>query len=144
MAPGITSSGYHAPFPSDSESEDGVVPEESERPLTMPIAIVGMSCRFPGEVNSPETLWDLCASAKSAWSMIPRSRFDQSAWYHPNKEHVGTVRRIVLLYKLLRLTLPIQSYVTGGHFLAEDISLFDASFFNFSSEQANVRSPSGF
>ena len=32
-----------------------------------------------------------------------------------------------------------QSNVLGGHFLEEDISLFDAPFFNFSSEVANVR-----
>lgn len=61
-------------------------------PLTMPIAIVGMSCRFPGNATDPNKLWDLCQSGRNAWSKIPESRFDGEAWYHPDRDHVGTVR----------------------------------------------------
>jgi acyl transferase domain-containing protein len=61
-------------------------------PSTMPIAIVGMSCRFPGDATDPNKLWDLCQSGRNAWSKIPESRFDGEAWYHPDRDHVGTVR----------------------------------------------------
>lgn len=65
-----------------------------ESPKTMPIAIVGMSCRFPGDATDPSKLWDLCESGRDAWSKIPASRFDGEAWYHPDKDHIGTVRLI--------------------------------------------------
>jgi len=59
-------------------------------PKTMPIAIIGMSCRLPGGATAPDKLWDLCVAGKSAWSEIPESRFNHDAWYHPDKEHIGT------------------------------------------------------
>ncbi|PYI32700.1 hypothetical protein BP00DRAFT_435110 [Aspergillus indologenus CBS 114.80] len=89
----------------------------------MPIAIIGMACRFPGGASSPERLWDLCANGQSAWSPIPESRFHAESWYHPDKEHLGT------------------SYVKGAHFLAEDISRFDAAFFNFTADAASTMDP---
>lgn len=66
---------------------------ESLPPKTMPIAIVGMSCRFPGGATDPSKLWDLCVNGRSAWSEIPENRFVRDAWYHPDKEHIGTVGR---------------------------------------------------
>nr|A0A3G1DJH7.1 RecName: Full=Squalestatin tetraketide synthase; Short=SQTKS; AltName: Full=Highly reducing polyketide synthase 1; Short=HR-PKS 1; AltName: Full=Squalestatin S1 biosynthesis cluster protein pks1 [Phoma sp. MF5453]AMY15057.1 tetraketide synthase MF-SQTKS [Phoma sp. MF5453] len=90
---------------------------------TIPIAIIGMSCRFPGNATSPEKLWELCAEGRSAWSKIPKSRFRQEGFYNPNAERVGT------------------SHVVGGHFLEEDPSLFDASFFNLSAEAAKTMDP---
>ena len=66
---------------------------ESLPPKTMPIAIVGMSCRFPGGATDPSKLWDMCVNGRNAWSEIPESRFVRDAWYHPDKEHIGTVCR---------------------------------------------------
>ncbi|KAI0014964.1 putative polyketide synthase [Xylariomycetidae sp. FL0641] len=90
---------------------------------TMPIAIVGMACRFPGDATSPEKLWDLLASSRSAWSPIDSSRFRNEAWYHPDPSQVGT------------------SYVKGAHFLKEDVALFDAPFFNFTADVASTMDP---
>jgi acyl transferase domain-containing protein len=59
---------------------------------TMPIAIVGMACRFAGDASSPEKLWQLCADGKSAWKAIPESRFAQKELYHPDNQKQGTVR----------------------------------------------------
>ncbi|KAL2807721.1 hypothetical protein BJX63DRAFT_61499 [Aspergillus granulosus] len=92
-------------------------------PKTMPIAIIGMSCRFPGDATSPEKLWKLVSEGRSAWTEIPNDRFDQDAFYHPQDSNLGT------------------SNVRGGHFLTDDVSLFDASFFNFSAEVAASMDP---
>lgn len=58
----------------------------------VPIAIIGMSCRFAGDVTDPEKLWQLCAKGRSAWSEIPASRFNLDGVYHPNGEKSHTVR----------------------------------------------------
>jgi Beta-ketoacyl synthase, N-terminal domain len=56
-----------------------------------PIAIVGMACRFPGNVTSPSQLWELCASGKDGWQPIPESRFDVKSLYHKNSSRAGRV-----------------------------------------------------
>jgi hypothetical protein len=58
---------------------------------TTPIAIVGMACRFPGNVTSPSQLWELCASGKDGWQPIPESRFDNKSLYHKNYSRAGRV-----------------------------------------------------
>lgn len=74
-----------------SDASEGIPNGEPERSLSMPIAIVGMSCRFPGNATSPERLWNLCADGETAWTKIPEDRFKQGAWYHPESTHLGTV-----------------------------------------------------
>ena len=64
----------------------------SDSSATMPIAIIGMSCRFPGDATSPEKLWKLVSEGRSAWSEIPKDRFNQDAFYHPQDSNLGTVR----------------------------------------------------
>jgi acyl transferase domain-containing protein len=56
-----------------------------------PIAVIGMSCRFGGDVDSPEKLWRLCAEGRTVWSEIPSSRFNVGGVYHPNFEKLNTV-----------------------------------------------------
>lgn len=60
--------------------------------LNVPIAVIGMSCRFPGDVRNPEDLWQLCANGRSRYSEIPLSRFNRDSVYHPNPEKVDSVR----------------------------------------------------
>ena len=48
--------------------------KEAEARPTEPIAIIGMACRFPGGVNSPEDLWRLVDAGASAISEFPRDR----------------------------------------------------------------------
>lgn len=64
---------------------------------TMPLAIVGMACRFAGGVTDPEGLWELVSRGRDAWSEIPDSRFNQKAFYHPDSTRVSTVSAISLL-----------------------------------------------
>ncbi|KAL8782461.1 MAG: hypothetical protein Q9213_005355 [Squamulea squamosa] len=90
----------------------------------MPIAIVGMSCRFPGGANSPEEMFRLCSEGKSAWSEVPKARFNIDAFYHPNPEKCDATN------------------VKAGHFLDEDqYGYFDASFFNISPNEAKSMDP---
>lgn len=56
-----------------------------------PIAIVGMSCRFPSEAKSVDGLWDMMAKAKKGHSKIPADRFNADTWYHPSHDRRGAV-----------------------------------------------------
>ncbi|RMZ74829.1 hypothetical protein DV737_g5696, partial [Chaetothyriales sp. CBS 132003] len=88
-----------------------------------PIAIIGLTCKFGGDARNPEELWKMMAEGRSAWSQIPTSRFNVQGFLHPDPEKLDTM------------------HVRGGHFLREDIALFDAPFFNFSTELAASLDP---
>nr|WHN38867.1 polyketide synthase 6 [Elsinoe perseae] len=87
------------------------------------IAIIGMSIRAPGNATSPEKLWQICVEGRNTWKEIPKDRFNKDAFYHPQGEHPG------------------RSNVLGAHFLEEDVSLFDSSFFGLSTEVAASMDP---
>lgn len=60
-------------------------------PSTMPLAIVGMACRFGGDVTSPEKLWELVSRGRDVWSEVPENRFNAQAFYHPDPAKVAAV-----------------------------------------------------
>ncbi|RYP61834.1 hypothetical protein DL770_009703 [Monosporascus sp. CRB-9-2] len=90
----------------------------------VPIAIIGMGCRFPGGANSPEALWKLLAEGRSAWREFPKERFNWDAFYHPHPEVGG----VSINHK-------------GGHYLDQDIAAFDAGFFGVSRLEAENLDP---
>ncbi|KAI0531882.1 polyketide synthase [Xylaria digitata] len=89
-----------------------------------PIAIIGMSCRLPGGVNSSSELWEFLAQGKSGKCDIPQDRFNASAFYHPKG-----------------LTRPGSMTTKGGYFLQEDPRLFDHEFFDILPLEAMYMDP---
>lgn len=90
---------------------------------SMPIAIIGVGGRFPGEATNPEKLWDMISKGRTALSEVPKDRFNIDAFYHPHAERQGTMN------------------VRGGHFLKDDISAFDAPFFSITPAEASAMDP---
>ena len=88
-----------------------------------PIAIIGMSCRFPGGANNPEAYWDLLHRGGDGISEVPASRWDADSFYDPDPAAPGK-----MITKL-------------GGFLDIDVSLFDAEFFGISPREAEFMDP---
>jgi amino acid adenylation domain-containing protein/non-ribosomal peptide synthase protein (TIGR01720 family) len=81
------------------------------------IAIIGMSCRFPGGVNSPAQYWSVLRDGINAIIEVPKDRWDIEHYYDPEPERPGKI-----------------SSKYGG--FLEQVNQFDARFFRISPREA--------
>ncbi|WP_213768583.1 type I polyketide synthase [Caballeronia sp. dw_19] len=90
--------------------------------MTKPIAIIGMACRFPGGVTTPDDFWQLLSTGRDAVTQIPPDRFGTEFYQHPSKREPG------------------KSYTFAAGVL-DNVAGFDAAFFGISRREATQMDP---
>jgi amino acid adenylation domain-containing protein len=94
----------------------------AERAQIEPIAVVGMSCRFPGGADDPGAYWRLLREGIDAITEVPPERWDVDEYYDPDPEAPG------------------KMYARHGGFL-KNVDQFDAAFFRISPREAASLDP---
>ena len=78
---------------------------------------------MPGNVNSPENLWQMLIDGRTAHGPIPSSRWNADGFYHPSMDYPGTLHH------------------RGGYFLRENPCNFDNAFFGINNLEAAAMDP---
>ena len=94
-----------------------------KRPPSEPIAIIGSSCRFTGDVTSPSKLWSLLSDPTDLSKDVPSERFSIKGFYHEDGEYHGTTNS------------------PKAYWLDQDHRAFDASFFSITPKEAEAIDP---
>ncbi|KAI3394783.1 hypothetical protein diail_2252 [Diaporthe ilicicola] len=84
-------------------------PPTQDHDAVVPVAVVGMACRFPGDGESVEALLEMLQKGGDAWSEFPSDRVNIDGFYHPSGQRQGSIG------------------FRGAHFLKGDIKAFDAT-----------------
>ena len=100
----------------------GAEPGATGRPLNEPIAVIGLGCRLPGDINGPDALWDFLAAGRSAVGTVPDERWQ--AFDDGSPEAAAA----------------LASTTRWGSFLS-DIAGFDADFFGIAPREADRIDP---
>jgi acyl transferase domain-containing protein/acyl carrier protein len=91
-------------------------------PAVEPIAVIGMACRLPGGVETPDDFWRLLAEGRDAVTDVPPGRWDAEALFSDDPSVPGTLMS------------------RWGGFLS-DVDRFDAGFFGISPREAGRMDP---
>src|SRR3954454_20348076 len=87
-----------------------------------PVAVVGVGCRFPGDVVGPESFWRLLVDGEDAVSEVPADRWDAEEFYDPDPLAPG------------RMTTKWGGFIS-------DVAGFDANFFGITPREAAAMDP---
>lgn len=88
-----------------------------------PIAIVGIGCRLPGGVDSPDALWDLLCRETDTARAVPADRWSEDSFYSRSADASG------------------RTHAARAHFLDGHVDAFDAPFFGISVKEALAMDP---
>lgn len=91
-------------------------------PSATPIAVIGMACRLPGGIDSPDQLWDALLRGDDLVTEVPRDRWDAEQYYDPEPGVAG------------------RSVSKWGAFL-DDVGGFDTEFFGIAEREAIAIDP---
>ncbi len=87
-----------------------------------PIAIIGMGCRFPGDVYDAASFWELLKHGREALSAVPSDRWNIDEFYDPDPSKPG------------KMVSRVGGFLTG-------VDLFDAGFFGIAPREAAMMDP---
>lgn len=91
-------------------------------PKVTPVAVIGMACRLPGGITSPEQLWEALVAGDDLVTEVPADRWDADEFYDPERG------------------VPGRTMSRWGAFL-DDIAGFDAPFFGLDDTKAIAIDP---
>jgi polyketide synthase 5 len=89
---------------------------------TTPVAVIGMACRLPGGIESPEQLWEALLRGDDLVTEVPRDRWDSDVYYDPEPG------------------VPGRTASKWGAFL-DDVAGFDSEFFGLNEREATALDP---
>ncbi|MFP4597433.1 MAG: beta-ketoacyl synthase N-terminal-like domain-containing protein, partial [Persicimonas sp.] len=87
-----------------------------------PIAIVGIGCRLPGQVDSPDSLWEMLRDGRNGIVDVPASRWNPAKFHDPQGA-------------------PGRTHVQRAGLLDQDLQRFDAAFFGITPREAVTLDP---
>ncbi|OBB92750.1 type I polyketide synthase [Mycobacterium sp. 852002-30065_SCH5024008] len=93
-----------------------------EKPTFTPTAVIGMACRLPGGIDSPERLWEALHRGDDLITEVPPDRWDADEYYDPQPG------------------VPGRSVTKWGGFL-DDVAGFDCEFFGINEREATAIDP---
>jgi polyketide synthase 5 len=102
--------------------ESAVATHPNGTDVVTPIAVIGMSCRLPGGIDSPELLWEALLRGDDLVTEIPADRWDADDYYDPEPG------------------VPGRSVSKWGAFL-DDVAGFDSEFFGMGEREATLSDP---
>ena len=112
---GTIDDGGHGSAPADRSPDAGTPP-------VTPVAVIGMACRLPGGIDSPERLWEALLRGDDLVTEVPPDRWDVDDYYDPEPG------------------VPGRTVSKWGAFL-DDIAGFDREFFGIGEREATELDP---
>lgn len=101
----------------------------------IPIAVIGIGCRFPGGADDPEKLWAMLSSGSHGGRTVPRNRWKWESFYHPDH-----ATKEALNWKH-GYFLGTGSEDDGGKDMSSLLSVFDSRFFDIAPREAAAVDP---